>query len=220
MSSGWARPARHFILRALVAGGCLNALAAAFSNGDFTTYGQIDWANTPAAVTILAANYNTVFASSAGVLEVGNPTEFTMEFSSASALAAYFPDLGPNGALDADLFDPTTTSSGGFGGDVTALVLDIDFSDAGLLPQNVGIPFGDLVLVNFPNTHRLPQLNGLTVRQFSGVANTLLGGGSFGTYTIAHTRSQSSWTNLVVSFELALFQLSRRRIWRCRRFRW
>ena len=78
------------------------------------------------------------------------------------------------------------SSSGSFGGDVTALVLNIDFSDAGPLPGNLNIHFGDLVLVNFtPQPHGQPGFNGLTVRQFSAVANNMLGGGTYGHYTTA-----------------------------------
>jgi hypothetical protein len=181
---------RHFILVGVVAGLFLagfshSAPASTFRNGDFTTYNQVDWVSTSPAVAILATNYNTVFASSGGILEVGSSTGFTVEFSSAPALATYLPDVGPIGALDADLLDPTSTSAGAFGGNVTSLLLDIDFSDAGLLPQNVGIPFGDLVLQNFSIKSNLRGLNGLTVRQFSVIANILLGGGSYSTYTIA-----------------------------------
>jgi hypothetical protein len=174
----------------LLAGSNPNALASTFAPGDFTTYGQVDWVDgnedTPAAPVLLQANYNTIFASTAGVLEVGDPAGFTMEFFSASAMAAYLLDVGPIGALNADLFNPTSSSSGAFGGDVTALVLNIDFSDAGLLPQNVGIPFGDLVLQNLPGPHsKGPVLNGKTVREFSAIVNTVLGGGSYSTSTIA-----------------------------------
>jgi hypothetical protein len=166
----------------LLAGFNLPAQAVTFINGDFTTYGQVDWGDQ----AILVENYNTLFFSAGGVLEVGSPTGFTMAFSSASALGTYLPDVGPFAALDADLFDPVSSVSGAFGGNVTSLVLDIDFSDAGLLPQKLGIPFGNLVLINFPKKPiGLPQLNGLTVRQFSAIVNTVLGGGSFGSYTIA-----------------------------------
>ncbi len=64
------------------------------------------------------------------------------------------------------VLNPITTASGGFGG---------DFSDAGFLSGASGIRFGDLVLQNFSTQ---PAFNGLTVRQFLGDANTLLGGGS------------------------------------------
>jgi len=170
----------------LLAGSNTNALASTFTNGDFTTYGEVDFGYTPAAIAILQSNYNSVFASTFGALEVGSPTEFTMIFDSSTALAAYLPQTGPIGALDADLVDPTSSASGAFGGDVTALVLDIEFSDAGVMPQNIRIPFGDLVLQNLPGPHsKGPVLNGKTVRQFSAIVNNVLGGGSYSTYTIA-----------------------------------
>ena len=101
-----------------------------------------------------------------------------MVFSGATKLLAYLPDIGAIGPLDSDLVNPTATSSGEFGGSVTALKLNIDFSDAGLLPGNLGIPFGDLVLQNFSGGQLTP-LNSLTVRQFAAGVNSLLGGGIF-----------------------------------------
>ena len=52
-----------------------NAQASTFTNGDFTTYVQADWGDSESfpAPTLLTANYNTVYASTAGVLEVGIP---------------------------------------------------------------------------------------------------------------------------------------------------
>ena len=177
---------RHFILGGGVAGLLLaggNCIAqSTFTNGNFTTFGEVDW-NLPALADVLQNNYDSVFASTSGLVELGIPTGFTMVFDSPTALAAYLPQVGPIGALDANLLDPTSSSSGQFGGDVTALALNIALSDAGLLPENLGVHFGDLVLTNFTN---LPQLNGLTVRQFSAVLNIVLGGGSYGTFTPAN----------------------------------
>jgi hypothetical protein len=96
---------------------------------------------------------------------------------------AYLPAAGAPGALNSDLEDPTSTSSGTFGGDVAALKLNIDLSDAGFLPGPNGVHFGDLVLKGFGRTKTGPSpLNGLTVRQFSAVVNTILGGGSLSQY--------------------------------------
>jgi len=80
------------------------------------------------------------------------------------------------------LADPTSTNSGAFGGDVAALALNVDFSDGGFLSGTSGHKFGDLILTNFDGS--LAGLNGLTVDQFLGLTNTLLGGGSE-PYTIA-----------------------------------
>jgi hypothetical protein len=82
--------------------------------------------------------------------------------------------------LNADLVDPSFSSSGGFGGEVTGLQLNVDFSEAGYTPGTLGIPFGDLVIHDYSS---LPQVNGLTVRELLQNANVLLGGGTVG-YTI------------------------------------
>ena len=76
--------------------------------------------------------------------------------------------------------------SAGAAGDVTALQLDIDFDDAGFLPGTT--PFGDVTLCS---VLLLPALNGLSVRAFASLANTLLGGGT-GPYTIADIEGVAS----------------------------
>jgi hypothetical protein len=169
----------------LCAGFSGNVLDGSFTNGDFITFGQSDWGDasgidgTDAAV-LLAANYDSVYASSSGVLEVGipGPGGFSMLFTGASTLQSYLPDAGQAGALDSDLVDPRSSASGSFGGEVTALKLNIDFSDAGVLPGNLGVHFGDLVLQGFSGG-QLRSLNGLTVRHFAAGMNSLLGGGTF-----------------------------------------
>lgn len=91
------------------------------------------------------------------------------------------PAGGPVGPLTSDVVNPGSTSSGAFGGEVLALKINVDFSDAGVTLGTSGTSFGDLTLCNFTT---LPLLNGLTVRQFLDVVNTLLGGGS-SIYSIA-----------------------------------
>jgi len=54
-------------------------------------------------------------------------------------------------------------------------------SDVGFLVGTSGLHFGDLKLCGYS---ALPALNGMTVRQFLGMVNTRLGGGS-ATYTIS-----------------------------------
>ena len=51
-------------------------------------------------------------------------------------------------SLDSDVADPTSTSSGGFGGEVLALRLNVDFEAAGLI-GGTGGKFADLKLCNF-----------------------------------------------------------------------
>jgi len=96
-----------------------------------------------------------------------------MTFTSAGAVFTYLPALGAAGVLTGSLHNPTTSSSGEFGGEVLALQLNVDFSDADLLANTT--PLGDLRFCNFT---AVPVLNGQTVRQFLATANTILGGGS------------------------------------------
>jgi len=146
-------------------------------DGDESTNGQGNWA----ASTLLGTEFNVVYASSGEVI-VGLPSPgFAMGFGGASYVQAYLPASGVAGPLDANLSNPTTSSSGIFGGDVLSLHLNVDFSDAGFLHGTSPVPLGNLTLCNFST---LTALNGMTVRQFLGTVNTLLGGGS-ATYSIS-----------------------------------
>ncbi len=162
----------------------------AFANGDVITYPQDAWGSDPlpgnAAALLLQANYGSVYTSTAGLLDIGIPGSagFSMTFTNVSDLLGYLPASGASGPLTSDLVDPSSSAAGGFGGNVTALRINIDFSDAGVTLGTLGIPFGDLELHSFT---ALPALNGLTVRQFQDIVKTLLGGGS-SIYSIADLR--------------------------------
>jgi hypothetical protein len=67
-----------------------------------------------------------------------------------------------------------------FGGNVLALQIDVDFSDAGVLGGTSGLRLGDLLLCDVSGQ---PGLDGTTVRQFLAIVNNVLGGGS-GPYSI------------------------------------
>ena len=113
------------------------ANAAPFQNGDFTTYVQGSWGtSSSAAGTLLTANFNSVYGATFDTVTVGLPTTgFTMTFDAPTAVFNYLPAGGSPGTLNGNLLDPTSTSSGTFGGDVLALQLNVDFSNAGFLPR-------------------------------------------------------------------------------------
>ena len=170
-----------FVLAVLL--GCAGSSNATTWNvGDLTTYTQASWGDDLAGVPqgqaalLLAAKYDTVYASSFGIVTVGSTSGFTMRFTDAASVLAYMPTIGPFGPLNGNVLNPVTTASGGLGGEVLGLELNVDFTDAGALTGASGIHFGDLILANL--TANLSVLNGLTVRQFLGDVNTLLGGGS------------------------------------------
>jgi hypothetical protein len=149
-----------------------------WKEGDVFSYTQVSWGDNPDGVniaTVLANNFSAVYPLS--FVEVGIPGAggFSVRFTSAAAINTYQPSTGPAGALTGDLVDPVSTSSGTFGGDVLALRLNIDFSDAGLTGGNAGIAFGDLTLCNLTD---LVLYEGLTVRDFYAIAGTALGGGN------------------------------------------
>jgi len=144
---------------------------SAWRYGDLTTYDQAVWSATPTL-----NNYDTVYGSTFGVVLVGLPDPgFNVRFSGAPFVQDYLPARGPAAPLDESLADPTTTSSGVFGGDVLALELNVDFADAGVLPGNSGLKVGNLTVCGLTAD---TDLNGMTVRQVLSVENTALGGGT------------------------------------------
>ena len=162
---------------ALMLGHAGAANAGPWHVGDLTTYGQGIWGGVPgtdAGATLLVAEFDTVYASTGGVI-VGSTSGSTMVFTDATSVLTYMPSVGPYAPLNGSVANPLTTVSGAFGGEVLALAFNVDFSDAGFLPETSGLRFGDLVLTGFSTAS---QLNGLTVRQFLGNMNTLLSGGS------------------------------------------
>jgi hypothetical protein len=159
------------VLAAMV--GCTaTAGAGTWNPGDLITHGPANWGGDPmvdAGAELLGDKFFTVYSS--GFLITGG--HFTMTFTSAQSIITYEPAVGVPGPLTGSAADPISTASGVFGGDVLALQLNVDFSDAGFLAGNSGLWFGDLILTNFST---LPNLNGLTVRQFLADVNVALGG--------------------------------------------
>ena len=171
-----------FFMLAVLLGCAGSANATTWNVGDLTTYTQGSWGDDLSgipqgqAALLLTAKYDTVYASTFGIVTVGTASGFTMRFTDASSVLAYMPSVGPFGPLTSSTLDPITTASGGFGGEVMGLELNVDFTDAGVLTGASGIHFGDLIVADL--TGSLAVLNGLTVRQILADVNTLLGGGS------------------------------------------
>lgn len=137
--------------------------------GDMLTHSQNSYGtSTAAGAALLGIRFGSVYPSG---LIVGGTN--TMSFSSAAALVNYLPATGTPSGLTAILNNPLTSSSGQLGGEVAALQLNVDFSDAGWLTS--AVPLGTLYFCNFT---AVPQLNGQTVEQFLTTANWVLGGRS------------------------------------------
>jgi hypothetical protein len=178
-----------FVAAVLASLGCTPASATTYNDKEFYSYDQNSWGADPTdglPASLLAPNFFTIFSSG---FELGDPAPggFVMDFSSADALSTYLPQAGAPGALNASLTDPTSSSSGIFGGEVAALRLNIAFNDAGPFTDPVhgtivfthppGITFGDLILTGYGGSS-LAGVDGLTVRQVFDIADVMLGGGA------------------------------------------
>lgn len=105
-----------------------------------------------------------------------------MRFTNAASVTLYLPAIGTPGSLNGDLLNPTSSSSGSFGGEVVTLKLNVDYSDANLTGGTAAIAFGDVFICG------AAPLADMSVRDFLAIANAALGGGSTG-YTIPDLNS-------------------------------
>ncbi len=147
--------------------------------GDLVTFDQTQWGTTSTTATaLLSSSFGSVYfaAPNNGVLDVGiaGAGGFSIRLSSATAVVSYLPSAGNPAPLTADTSNPTTTSSGSLGGQVTALALNVDFSAAGLLGGSVTTDFGALTICGVTG---VPTM---TVGTFLAVAENTLGGANNG----------------------------------------
>jgi len=152
------------------------ARADTWSAGAVVTHNQSEWGDpTNAAGILMDDNFDAIYASAGGVFEIGSTTPgFFMVFTGAVDLVDFLPTSGLPGPLDANLVNPFTSPTGLFGGEAAALKLNLDFSNAGLLPNSSGLLLGNLVLTGFSGSES--SLNGLTVNQFFPLSQTALAG--------------------------------------------
>jgi hypothetical protein len=162
-----------FIVTLLTTG---TARADTGSAGAVVTYNQSEWGDpTNAAGMLLDDKFDSIYASAGGVFEIGSTTPgFFMVFTGAVDLVDFLPTSGLPGPLDANLVNPFTSPTGLFGGEAAALKLNLDFSNAGLLPNSYGLLLGNLVLTGFSGSES--SLNGLNVNQFFPLSQTALAG--------------------------------------------
>ena len=163
----------HPTFGVLAATGCTpGAPGCGWQTEDMVVYTQSDWGDIPNG-TNAASMLATAFATMYGTFVAGDGAGYVMVFSSASTLLAYLPANGSPGPLDSDLLDPGSSSSGAFGGNVSALQLNVDFNDAGLVHGTAAARFGDLYVCDVPTT---PDLDHVTVRQALSVLQRALAG--------------------------------------------
>jgi hypothetical protein len=176
-------PIRAVVLRLLfmVLGLSLFIVSAAradtWSAGAVVTYNQVEWFGQTNIGGILYSNFDNVYSSTGDEFVIGSTTPgHFIVFTDEVDVADFLLTSGLPGPLDMNYSNPTTTSAGVFGGDVAALKLNIDFSNAGLLPDTSGLLISNLVLTGFSGLES--SLNGMTVDQFFGLSQAALGGES------------------------------------------
>lgn len=141
----------------------VNVDGGAVVNAPFTTFKQDQWGgdpNKPGGAKLLGVNFSTVYPS--GVI-VGSLR--TLTFTSASAVRAFLPQGDKPHVLNASAINPTKTNAGEFAGQVLALQLNVDFS-------NAGITRAGLAALHLKSG----KLMGKTVAEVLGLANHVLGG--------------------------------------------
>ncbi|HEX3486142.1 MAG TPA: hypothetical protein VHT51_13855 [Micropepsaceae bacterium] len=139
--------------------------AVPFTDGQFISFSQNTWGADPAAgppAQLVRDHFDDIYPTGLTV-GVGNFILFTAG-SNGDAVLTFLPQTGPAAALNATLVDPTSSSSGIFGGQIIGLRFNIDFSEAGYTLGSSGIPFGDLVLHDL--TGAVAGLNGEDLSQF------------------------------------------------------
>jgi PEP-CTERM motif len=150
------------------------ARADGWGSGAVVTYNQSEWGDqTNVAGMLMSANFDSVYPSDLFVIGSTTPG-FSALFTNEADVDDFLPTSGLPGALDANLVNPATTSAGVFGGEVAALKLNLDFSNAGLIPNSSGLLLGNLVLTGFSGSES--SLNGLTVEQFFALSEAALAG--------------------------------------------
>ena len=143
-----------------------------WQQGDFKTYSQNNW-DDPSSEggLLLIANFFNLYGGSS--LNIGDAS--TISFTSSTSVFDFLPTAGTPGALNGSATNPLSSDAGSFAGQVLALQLNKDFSDAGYIQGTQQLIFGDLIIHDFTS---VPAVNGMSVRQFLAIANTILGGGA------------------------------------------
>jgi hypothetical protein len=154
-------------------------MGCGWHDGDEQSYSQNTWGADPLISPQAAIVRDHFDATHPSGIIIGG-TNF-IQLTSAGPVLDYLPQTGPAAALNATQVDPTSSSSGIYGGQVAGLRLNIDFADLGYTAGTATTRYGDLTLCNLTAT---PALNGSTIRALQPIVNASLGGDPT-PYTIA-----------------------------------
>jgi hypothetical protein len=141
----------------------LHVGAGVVVTGPFTTYKQDQWGGDPkkpGGARLLSDNFASIYP---GGVTVGGG--YTLTFNSASAVIAFLPQGGVPNVLKKSAVNPTKSDAGELAGQVLALRLNVDFS-------NAGITRSGLEALHVTSG----KLAGKTVSEVLSLANGVLGG--------------------------------------------
>jgi hypothetical protein len=119
---------------------------------------------------LLKNNFSTVYPSGVSIGDSGVGC-FKLTFTTAKAIENFLPQSTTPGKLTKSATNPTSSKAGVFAGQVLALELNVDFSNAGKLPSGLA----SFVLISGPAA-------GKTVAQVLADANLALGCGTLPSY--------------------------------------
>ncbi len=138
--------------------------------GDFCTYTQGGWGTACEGENpgcLRDSGFSTMFGT--GGLTVGGT--HTINFSSSAAVQNFLPQGGTAAMLTQSHNDPSSTEAGVLAGQVTALKLNVNASDAQITQQNSTGRLGGLHIVTGP-------FENLSVDELLALAEAVLGGDS------------------------------------------
>ena len=161
------------------------------SSKPFTTYTQGGWGSKPSGHNpgaLLAANFDRLYDCDGVAIGAGRK----VRFSSASAVATFLPAGGTAGVLACSATNPTSSAAGVFAGQVLALRLSVDCSNAGITRSGLA----DLKITS-------GKLTNYTLAQFLALCNSVIGGNtsalpagvSIGDLNDAATRCNENFDN-------------------------
>lgn len=146
-------------------------MGCGWHDGDEQSYSQNTWGADPLVSPPAAIVRDRFDATHPSGIIIGGSN--FIQLTSATPVLDYLPQTGPAAALNATQVDPTSSSSGIYGGQVAGLRLNIDFADTGDTAGTAAIKYGDITLCNLTAT---PGLNGTTIRALQPIVNASLGG--------------------------------------------
>lgn len=185
----------------------VDAIRPGVVDGDFCTY-TLGGYGAPGNGTpdqLILNNFTTVFNSglTIGIDDGAGPQHhatWTGDAAGLTAIRTYLTGGGGPGALTADTVNATSVSGGALAKQTTTLTLNVGFDAAGVSGGSDPSDFGDLTLCNTGTS-----LDGQTVSQILGTANTALGtaslpsGYTFGTLNTLIDNLNNSFDNCQVS---------------------